>query len=301
MPIANDDVQTEHSVSETLPETLNTENLTPIADASDVPIIEFEDSRDENQYAEFYDIDSMSPPTRRSSLTLDPDLSEEVPHQRSSQVLDDFVMLLGLWCQDAGITRQQYSGLLEVLALIENKGQVQRLPKSIATLRRNVKASLPLMKMRRKEIPLSVEKLPTFSRAKETTSKSSDAWLYWFDPAHLFSTILSSSQFVAKMHVGMAQYVDIPQQLWHSQSWGSSIRACSGDFARYPNNLPIFPSDIVHYKCARPSPLSCPCAHCGDVFPKPAEFRTWLFPPTIAPYIDDRINNPFLDFLERVQ
>ena len=45
----------------------------------------------------------------------------------------------------------------------------------------------------------------------------------------------------------MAEYVDEPVELWHSRSWGSSVRAASGDFVRIPDGSIIFPGDFVEF------------------------------------------------------
>ena len=228
----------------------------------DVPITEFLESTEANEQ-EAIDTHSMPPPTRRSLISNINDNSEEVPQTCSSFDLDVFQMALGVWCQDATITRQQYSSLLEVLALLEDKAQIQALPKSIETLRRKTQTRLPLMKVRKQRIPLNSAKLPTAGSAFSSTPMD---WLYWFDPAHLIATVLASKEFKAKMHFGMAQLVDSPKELWHSPSWGGSIRACSGEFAYCgprSSKQPIFPSDVVHYKCAN---KACSVVHLGRVY-----------------------------------
>ena len=108
-----------------------------------------------------------------------------------------------------------------------------------------------MIKIRRKEVPLAQEKLPTLSAQQKNQFPKgpTSGWLYFFDPLPLFTTILSSLIFLNKMHIGMAEYIDEPSELWHSRSWSASIRSCSGDFAHYPNGEPIFPSDIVLYQC----------------------------------------------------
>ena len=87
---------------------------------------------------------------------------------------------------------------------------------------------LPLMKIRKKHIPLVSAKLPPASSAFSSTPTDR---LYWLDPVHLIATLLASSEFKTNMHIGMAEFVDSPKELWHSQSWWASIRACSGIFA----------------------------------------------------------------------
>jgi hypothetical protein len=70
---------------------------------------------------------------------------------------------------------------------------------------------------------------------------------HWYNPVSLFHSILSSNLAAEKMHFGMAEYVDEPVELWHSRSWGSSVRAASGDFARIPDGSIIFPGDFVEF------------------------------------------------------
>lgn len=228
----------------------------------EAPTTEFVDATD-SQDQSFIDVDSMPPPTRRSFLPTLEDKSEEVPHTCSRFDLDIFQMALGLWYQDASITRQQYSSLLEMLALLQDPAQVKTLPKSIKTLRRKTHSRLPFMKVQKQRIPLIAAKLPTAGRAFSSTPMD---WLYWFDPSYLISTLLASEQFKAKMHFGMAEYVDLPKELWHSPSWGTSIRSCSGDFAYCgprSENQPIFPFDIVHYRCGQPA---CTALYLGRVY-----------------------------------
>ena len=47
------------------------------------------------------------------------------------------------------------------------------------------------------------------------------------------------------MHFDMAEYLDNPVELWHSDAWGTSIQATSGDFAYTAAQKTIFPEDFV--------------------------------------------------------
>ena len=213
----------------------------------------------------------MPPPTRRSSRPIPEDKSKEVPWTCAKFDLDVFQMALGLWCQDSAITRQQYSSLLEFLALLQDKAQIQALPKSIETLCCKTQSRMPLMKVRKQRIPLVAAKLPTAGQASTAMD-----WLYWFDPAHLIATLLSSKEFKAKMHFGMAEFVDSPKKLWHLPSWGASIRECSGNFAYCGTKQPIFPSDVVHYKCAN---KRCSRVHLGRVYTVGRDFSKFAIKP----------------------
>ncbi|KAI9749166.1 MAG: Glutathione reductase [Chaenotheca gracillima] len=192
---------------------------------------------------------NMPPPTRRGSESVDK--SEEIPHKRAYGSLDEFSFALGLWCTQASITRRQYAALLEVMSLLKDLSRLKLLPKNVQTLKGMVKHHLPLTKMRRQEISLTPEKLPSFTPQEKRSQipPSPKAWLHWFDPISLVSGILSSPSLRSKMHIGMAEFVEKPTELWQSMSWGTSIRSCSGQFSRYYDNSPIFPSDVVHYRC----------------------------------------------------
>ena len=107
--------------------------------------------------------------------------------------------------------------------------------------------------MKRRKISLEAIKLPTMSAADRRKSSAANATaiskIYYFDPVALFLTVLSSPDFLMKSYRGMAEFVNLPSELWQSRSWGSSIRSCSGDYAHYHNDQPLFPSDTVYYRC----------------------------------------------------
>lgn len=138
-----------------------------------------------------------------------------------------------------------------MLDLLEDTAKLKTLPRSLATLECNLKERFPLMKIRRKQIPLVQEKLPSMTpQQKNLFSKLPPSdWLYLFDLLSLFASILSSLIFLAKMHLRMVEFVDEASELWHSQSWSVFIRFCSCEFAYYTSGQPIFPSNIVRYRC----------------------------------------------------
>ncbi|KAL1973684.1 hypothetical protein VTN31DRAFT_6319 [Thermomyces dupontii] len=191
----------------------------------------------------------MHPPPRPAFTDLH-DHSEEIPHH-FSPVMDDLSLMLGLWCIESGVTNSSYSALLHILDEVNDVAQLRKLPRSLSTLKSNTKRQFPLLKMRRKRIPLQEDKLAT-DPAKQNRGmglNSPSSWIYWIDLQDLFSTMLSSDEFRRRLHIGMAEFVTEDSQLWDSRSWASSIRASSGDFAHYPDKSPIFPSDFVYYRC----------------------------------------------------
>ncbi|KAI9848827.1 MAG: hypothetical protein M1837_006343 [Sclerophora amabilis] len=175
--------------------------------------------------------------------------AEDIPHHRNAVLLDDFTMALGIWCEDANVTRSGYIGLLQVLRSLSDLGRLKVLPETLDTLRIKTRAQLPLLRLQAKRIPVVMEKQPSLpSRAKNKPATTLRKMVF-FDPIDMVRRMVLASAFVERLHFGMADLVDVPTELYHSESWGSSIRTCSGNFARYPDGAPIFLSDIVEYRC----------------------------------------------------
>ena len=93
---------------------------------------------------------------------------------------------------------QQYSSLLEVLALLRDKAQVEALPKSIETLRRKTHSYLPLSNVRILKIPLLAAKLLTAVRSSSATPMES---LYWFDLVRLITTFIYSEKHLKTRYI----------------------------------------------------------------------------------------------------
>ena len=138
--------------------------------------------------------ESMSLPTRRSSIM---DQSKEMSHERARSELKTFTMAFGLWCQVTGISRRSYQSLLKVFSLLEDLETLTHLPRTIAIIKTYVKAQLSLLGLRRQEVAVAPQKMPTdgFKSAQRAIED-----VYFFDPIHLLQTVLSPS-FRAKIHV----------------------------------------------------------------------------------------------------
>ncbi len=93
------------------------------------------------------------------------------------------------------------------------------------------------MKLRRQELDVVQQQLPTQSKQKEVRVVKS--MIHFFDPIDLFKTVLSSAEFRANFHTGMACSVDQPSELYHSFAWASSVKACSEEYVFYPDQTPI--------------------------------------------------------------
>ncbi|OXV05303.1 hypothetical protein Egran_06929 [Elaphomyces granulatus] len=159
-----------------------------------------------------------------------------------------FRVALGLWCQEAGISRSLYSSLLEILRMPELHQEVHRLPSCLSTLKRQTTAQLPLLSMRKKSLPLQPEQLGKEKSAAGLSSTGLREDLYFFDPIAVFTAFLRSD-ISNQMYFGLGEFCDNPRELWHSHAWRSSIRTSSGQFAHYPDGKPIFPSDFIFFRC----------------------------------------------------
>lgn len=190
---------------------------------------------------------------------LDDPKSEAIPHPRADvhEGLDSFTLALGLWCEQSGISRVQYQSLLEVLHLVESVDTLRWLPKGLSALKKKCKSQFPIIAVRQTSIPVVSEQMPTLSAADRTTLRSlQNSDVFFQDPVSLIAVLVRSPVFRRSIHIGMAELVDRPTELWQSFSWGSSIRCTSGDFAKYPNGEPVFPSDFIQYTC---NDVACMC------------------------------------------
>lgn len=229
----------------------------------DLPTIEFnfdevEDDTSRPLPATTPALGSMQPPSRTSD-----DGSILIHHHHFyDPSMSKLEMALGLWAGNTGISRSEFTSLREILGMIPDH-DVQRLPNSLATLKRHVTKELPLLDMWKKSIPLIPEKISTETATRKAQDCDGDVSvpyedLYFFDPQGLFATFMSSD-IVNSMHIGMAEYRDSPSELWHSRCWASSIRTTSGQYAHFEegNGAPIFPSDFVKYQCLEEDCTRC--------------------------------------------
>src|SRR5205814_4769084 len=88
------------------------------------------------------------------------------------------------------------------------------------------------------------------------------------------------------MHRGMAHFVDLPTELYHSLSWASSVRSTSGEYAHIQQDdeeetgelVPgptIFPSDFVLYCCTNRDCVCQPAfSHIGRVVAVGKDYRS---------------------------
>lgn len=147
------------------------------------------------------------------------DRSEAIPHIRSNQIPSKFKMSLGMWCQAVSISRNDYKGLRDILRQLEPHSLLRaNLPKSFSTLQRHVRSALPLLPLRKQEVSLIPQKMPTAtegSKKPRTLRKPLKATqdLVFFDIKAVLSVYLSTDEVYNKMHKGMAEFVNKPTEL----------------------------------------------------------------------------------------
>jgi hypothetical protein len=159
--------------------------------------------------------------------------------------MSGFELGFSLWAAQSSVSRDDFAGLREVLALPHTEEDVKRIPEKLDTLIDRLNRQLPLLPLSKKDIPVDTDVQP--SRQNVPSSDPFHSSIYWYPPAMLFRNILSS-ELADRMHFGMAEYVDQPTELWHTRAWGSSIRAVSGQFASTSAGHVIFPSDFVSFE-----------------------------------------------------
>jgi len=181
------------------------------------------------------------------------DTSELIEHrQYFDPDMSELKMGLGLFVINSRISRKEYSALHQLLSISIDPA-FRNLPASLATFKKHIEKALPLLQIRKKEIPLIPEKLATEAATRKAAGRIDDIPsedLHFLDPTDLYTKFMSSD--ISKsMHTGIAEFVDNPTELWHSRCWSSSIRTSSGEYAHFQQGerKPIFPSDFVAYIC----------------------------------------------------
>ncbi|OJD12911.1 hypothetical protein ACJ73_09277 [Blastomyces percursus] len=168
-----------------------------------------------------------------------------------------FAIAFALWTEQVGISRVQYQSLLQILRSLDDVALIHELPNGLSTLRKKCRAQFPILPVHATRLPIIArEQLPTLSANEKSLAEKTFRSLWYQDFRALIVALVKSRSFRQKMHIGMAEVVDKPTELWHSDSWGSSVKHTSGEFAKYPNGEPIWPSDFVDYTCER---ADCAC------------------------------------------
>lgn len=176
----------------------------------------------------------MEPPTRRLSVAFLDDSSILIPHEQSKTPRSKFILAMGLWAKNAGLSKAHYGALREVLRRLKPHTayeEISKLPESVTTLHKWAKADMPLLPLREKKIPLLSAKLATMKPSAKFSRTSTDPPLenlVFFNLIELFTKFLSAGPILNKMDLGFAHFVDCPSELWQSDAWAASVRTTSG-------------------------------------------------------------------------
>lgn len=212
--------------------------------------------------------------------------------KRLYNLIPSIELLLTVQCQTIGISRTDYDYLCLILDIVASEPIVskllQNLLNTLDTLKAYMKGSLPFINLRSKQVKLNPLVQPT-RNIKDL------AELFFFDLIDFFKAYLLSRVNVEKLYRGLSHLVDVPKELWHSNTQHASIRSSSSVFALYQTGPelyaedksvslargkqsakkaeestikektkrflgskggPIFLSDIINFKC---NTAACPC------------------------------------------
>lgn len=151
--------------------------------------------------------------------------------------LTKFQLALAIWTDSANISRTDYQGLVELVKMSEPEDW-DSIPNNIDTLKYRYERMIPSPTLYEHSVPVKLEKLPTGHPGIESA--------FFYDIVDIARMILTDSSGTNDLHFGMAELVDSPSEHWHGLAWAEGIRACSGDFGRYPaSGDVIFPGDLL--------------------------------------------------------
>lgn len=150
----------------------------------------------------------------------------------------DKELAIAIWSYNARISRAQQSVLRQILV---GKGSLDELLQLIDILKLYVRALLPFLTLRYKDIPLLQAKQPTNPNLEE---------LYFFDLEELFKRLIMSD---INIFIGIGYFSDEPVEFQESRTQTSSIRTTSSKFATYLGDF--VDSDVYSKGLARSSKL----------------------------------------------
>jgi hypothetical protein len=176
-------------------------------------------------------------------------------------------MALATFADLTDLSRTDWVHLRLILYLLKDENgnrfrSIVTLPKQLSTLQDRLRKPLPLIDMRKADIPLNVLETPTLApgpkpqerqkfeaykekvraaeeqaRARGRRSKaeaqpdepepSLSMKLTFFDPLSMFKNSLASDIYRDTYH-GPAELIDEPVELYQSYAWASSVRASEG-------------------------------------------------------------------------
>lgn len=206
-----------------------------------IPIDDSNDGSDGENLGDDEEEDIILPP---------PEVPEEREHDdnqifdspNGKSVGDEFLLALGIFCTALDMSTTQYASLYEVLGLLaRNPKSFERIPRTLATVKRQLSSVLPILTIRGKEYTPDAEQLPP--------KHDNPSFTFYFSLRDLANTWLNNPEINAYLHLGLGEWVDDISEIWHGDLWKESLRTSSGQFARLEddNNTVVIPSDCVYY------------------------------------------------------
>ena len=172
------------------------------------------------------------------------DPTEEIPHQTSTFNMSPFILGLGNYINKWHMSREQYQDFKGIMRLVR-PSDLDALPVNLQVMRDSLDKTLPLLRQRKRELQLNQAKIPTRHKHKED--------IVLFDMLGVLTRLLHSDTVKQRGYFGMAEIVDEPQEFFHSDSWASSNRTTSGEFAMLRRSNastaePILTSEFIWYR-----------------------------------------------------
>ncbi|KZZ97802.1 hypothetical protein AAP_00063 [Ascosphaera apis ARSEF 7405] len=176
--------------------------------------------------------------------------------------IDQFVLGMALFAYQASLSRTMWDSLFELLQTVKDVQQLRSLPKSLTTLKKACFRTVKVIPVCTKEIPVVHAKMPSLSAQERVQLLKLTRPIFYIDPVANLINHLKDADFAKINHVGIAEFVDCPKEMWQTHAWASSARTSCGDLTCYRNTTDkIIPSDIVEYECQQ---TSCVCARSGN-------------------------------------
>jgi len=186
--------------------------------------------------------------TAESPIAVEPGI-QEIPDHAEKIYLDvpnpdhvdihEFHTAVMLLMTATDMSHAQYRVFLETMKFATLEA-IQSLPASLTTLRERFRRNMPLMKIRRHELQVSLESIPP---KKKTPSDA-----YRFEIQEYAKLWLADRRLTSRMHFGLGILdKDIStSEFYHGSAWLGSLRTSSGEYARLFNDCePLLPSDCV--------------------------------------------------------
>lgn len=184
------------------------------------------------------------------------------PDYNGKSQVDQFVLGMALFATQASLSRTMWESLFELLQTVNDIQQLKTLPRSLATLKKACFKTIKMIPVCQKEVAVVNAKMPSLSAQERARITKEKRPMFYLDPVANLINHLKDADFEKINHVGIAEFVDNPKEMWQTHAWASSVRTSCGDLSCYRNTTDkIIPSDIVEFECQQ---MACVCARSGN-------------------------------------